>query len=224
MAAVPVRPSKAPRLPNASEVYTLSYINNLNNVLRLYFNEIDNFTNVMLSSGGGAYLSLPHIAASDSTDQYAAADNTPTKVLWDTLDSGYGFTLNPSGSATAAYSGVYKIDFSLQFANTNNAQHDVAVWLRVDGNNVARSTTKFSLPQRKSAGVFTFICAYSSVVFEITAGQDIELYWATDKAYNPTGPVDGIYMEFQAAQTVPYARPSVPSAIGSITFVSRTNT
>jgi hypothetical protein len=31
----------------------------------------------------------------------------------------------------------------------------------------------------------------------------------------------GVYMEFQAAQTVPYAHPSIPSAIGAITFVSR---
>ena len=44
--------------------------------------------------------------------------------------------------------------------------------------------------------------------------------WATGLAYNPVGPVNGVYMEYQAAQTVPFAHPSVPSAIGAITFVS----
>ena len=44
---------------------------------------------------------------------------------------------------------------------------------------------------------------------------------ATDQAYSTTGPVNGIYMLYEPAQTVPYAQPSIPSAIGAITFVSR---
>ena len=84
-----------------------------------------------------------------------------------------------------------------------------------------RSTSKFSIPARKSAGVYTFIVAYSTVPFQVEAGDQIALWWATDKAYSTTGPVDGVYMEYQAAQTSPYAHPSVPSAIGAITFVSR---
>lgn len=170
-------------------------------------------------SGSGANLVFPHIAASDTADQYASGNDTPTLVAWNTLDSASGFTL-AAGAATASYAGVYKIDYSLQFANTDNAQHDVDVWLRVNGNNVVGSTSKFSIPARKSAGVYTFIVAYSTVPFIVAAGDDIELYWATDLAYNPVGPVDGIYMEYQAAQTVPFAHPSVPSAIGAITFVS----
>ena len=52
-------------------------------------------------------------------------------------------------------------------------------------------------------------------------GDTVELYWATDLAYNPVGPVDGVYMFHDPAKTTPYVRPAVPSAIGSITFVSR---
>ena len=125
-----------------------------------------------------------------------------------------------SNAATASYPGVYKIDYSLQYANTDNAQHDVDVWLKVNNTDVVGSTTKFSIPARKSAGVYTYVVAYSTVVFTLAAGDDLELYWATDLAYNPVGPVNGIYMEYQAAQTVPFAHPSVPSAIGAITFVS----
>jgi hypothetical protein len=49
----------------------------------------------------------------------------------------------------------------------------------------------------------------------------MELYWAADAAYRVSPARDGIYIEAIAAQTVPYVRPAVPSAIGSITFVSR---
>ena len=170
-------------------------------------------------SGSGTGITFPHIGASDTTDQYATANDTPTLVNWNTLDTASGFTL-AAGAATATYAGVYKIDFSLQFANTDNQQHDVDVWLRVNNVDVPGSTSKFSIQARKSAILPTFIVAYSTVVFTLAAGDDLELYWATGLAYNPVGPVNGIYMEYQAAQTVPFAHPSVPSAIGAITFVS----
>lgn len=217
--AIILRGTKAPSLPLAPTTYSQSHDEVYSNVLRLYFNQLDAFNNILVGAQGGASLTFPHIAASDNTDQYASGNNTPTLVAWDTLDSANGFTL-AAGAATATYGGVYKIDYSLQFANTDNAQHDVDVWLRVNNVDVPGSTSKFSIPARKSAGVYTFIVAYSTVPFTITAGDNIKLYWATDLAYNPVGPVNGIYMEYQAAQTVPFAHPSVPSAIGAITFVS----
>jgi hypothetical protein len=40
----------APRLPAATEEYDVNYINQLNNVLRLYFNQIDNILGQMKAS------------------------------------------------------------------------------------------------------------------------------------------------------------------------------
>jgi len=178
-------------------------------------------SNASLFTGSGRQLSYPHIAASDSTDQYADADDDPTIVKWDALEESKGFTLNNDYTATADYDGVYKIDYSLQFANTDNAPHDVYVWLKVNGNDLAKSASSFTLPARKSAGVPSYLVAYSSITFDVNAGDDIGLWWATDKAYNTTGPVDGVYMEFIPAQTSPpYDRPEAPSAIGSIVYVS----
>jgi hypothetical protein len=189
----------------------------------MYFNSIDAYTAALAENTGGANLGLPHVAASDSTDQYADGDDTPTIVKWDTLDSGNGFSLNPNSTATALVSGIYKIDYSLQLANTANAVHDVVVWLQVEGADVANSASKFTLPARKSAGVPSYIVAYSSIVFELLEGQSVGLWWATDLAYDPVGPVDGVYMEHIAAISSPYNHPAAPSAIGSITFVSRVN-
>lgn len=213
-------PPRAPNLPVGPMQYETRYVDQLTNALRLYFNTIDNDFSALLGSLGGAYLNIPHIAASDTTDQYALGNNTPTQVQWNTLDSGAGFVLT-SNYAAPDRSGIYKIDYSLQFANTANAAYDVYVWLEVNGGTqVPNSTSKFTLPARKSAGVYSFVVAYSSVTFEVTGGDEVKLYWATDQAYNPVGPVDGVYMEYIPAQTVPYAHPAAPSAIGSITFVS----
>lgn len=178
-------------------------------------------SNASLFTGSGREINFPHIAASDSTDQYADNDDDPTIVKWDTADESLGFTLNNDYTATATYDGVYKIDYSLQFANTDNAAHDVFVWLQVNGNDLAKSASKFTIPARKSAGVYSFVVAYSSITFDLNSGDDIGLWWATEKAYKTTGPVDGVYMEYIAAQTAPpYNHPAAPSAIGSIVYVS----
>lgn len=219
--ALLLRGTKAPNQPIAPVEYDQRFQDQFSNVLRLYFNTIDNFTDAVSGTAGGGSLQFPYIAAEDNGEQYAAGNSVPTVVTWDTLVSGNGFTLNVDNTATAAVSGVYKIDYSLQFANTDNTVHDVHVWLQVNGSLVDGSTSKFSLPARKSTGVYTYIVAYSSIVFSIEAGDSFKLWWETNQAYNPVGPVDGVYMDYIPAQTVPHARPSAPSAVGSITFVSR---
>lgn len=216
----PLIPPKAPNLPIAPVDYAQLYQDQVLNALRLYFNQLDNMAQGLLTGpAGGSYLKFPYVGASDSTDQYADADDTPTIVTWDTLDYGNGFTL-ASNEVTAQYTGIYKIDYSLQFINTDNAQHDATVWLQVNGTDVAGSASKFSLQQRKSGTIFTYLVGYSSVVFQLNAGDSVALWWATTKAYDPVGPVEGIYIAYEPTQTVPYDHPTVPSAIGAITFLS----
>lgn len=213
---------RAPALPLPKTDYDRRQQDQLINALRIYFNQLDSTTPVQNDYfiGGGWRLTFPHISASDSTDQVATGDDTPTVVKWNTLDSGFGWTLNSPGSATAEYAGVYTIRYSLQFVNSANAIHFATVWLKVNNVDVANSATIFSIPARKSATEFGFVCGYSEATFSVDVGDEIELYWATDLAGNPTTPTDGVYIFHDAAQTTPFARPAIPSAIGSITFVS----
>jgi hypothetical protein len=161
------------------------------------------------------------LAASDSTDQFAAGDNSPTLVIWDSLESVSGFTLDPAGFAKAAQSGVYKIDYSLQLVNTDNVSHDTYIWLQVNGTFVPNSSSRFTVPARKSAGVYGYTVGYSSIEFEIAKDDEIRLWWAPEKAYNAVGPVAGVYMRALPSQTLPYVRPANPSAVGSINYISR---
>jgi hypothetical protein len=219
-----------PNLPRPKDQFDKLYLNQLTNVLRLYFNLLGE-TEFNLSEaiynlqtgGGGSVIAFPYVSASDNAIQYATAANTPTIIQWTTLESGNGFTLNANNTATAAYSGVYKITYSLQFANNDNAAHDSIVWLRVNGNtsaaDVADSTTIFTVPARKSAGVPTYVCGYSEVVFALNAGDSVGLWWGATQAAS-SGGATGNYIYYQAAQTTPMAYPTTPSAIGSITFVS----
>jgi hypothetical protein len=216
-------PPKAPNLPIGPVDYSQQYQDQLTNVLRLYFNQLDNFASGVGGTEGGSYLKFPFIAAQDSADQYATANNTATIVLWDAASNISGFTLNANSTATATVSGIYKITYSLQFANTDNAQHDATVWLRGNGSDIASSATIFTLPARKSVGVHAFVCGYSEIVFPLNAGDNVGLWWGTAQAANATTQV-GIYIHAQPVETTPMAHPAVSSAIGSITFVSALTT
>jgi hypothetical protein len=59
MAQVPLRPSKAPNLPIAPVDYRQAYIDQVNNVLRLYFNQIDNFTQTVTVPASGTTANRP---------------------------------------------------------------------------------------------------------------------------------------------------------------------
>lgn len=210
--------TKAPALPFAPVDYDRAYLDQLNNILRQYFNTLDNFVGQLtIATDGGGLPLMPHIAAQDGTDQYAVT-NTATKVLWSTLDSGFGFTLNIDSTATPTYTGVYKIDYSLQFFNTDSQIHDAFVWLQVDGVDVPGSASIFSVPNRHGS-VDGALVAYSSITFSVDAGEDVALYWATNSAATSGGGT-GVYMHASPAQTSPFNMPSIPSAIGSIVLVS----
>jgi hypothetical protein len=216
----------APALPLPRELYDRQQMDELVRSMRLYFNLLDQFLAgtilVALNGGtGGNGITFPHIAASDSTDQVAGGNNTATVVTWNTLESGFGWSL-ASNAATAEVAGVYTIRYSLQFINTANAIHYATVWLKVNNADVANSATIFTVPARKSAspGEEGYVAAYSEATFSVNVGDEIELYWATDVAGNPTTPTDGVYMFHDAAQVSPFARPAIPSAIGSIAYVS----
>ena len=206
-----------------ARVYAQTVFANIQGGDGVFNNLTGSNVNASLFTGAGHQISFPYVAPSDSTDQYADADNDPTIVKWDALDEVRGFTLNNDETITADYEGVYKFDYSIQFVNTDNAIHTVTVWMQINGSDVAKSATKFSIPSRKSAGNPSYVCAYSTVMFQCNAGDDIALWWATEKAYEPVGPTDGVYMQYEAAQTVPpsaYAHPVVPSVIATITYVS----
>ena len=84
----------APAIPIPPIEYDQREQTDLIRALRLYFNLLDDYLKITildaLNGGvGGNGITFPHIAASDSTDQYAGGNNTPTVINWNTLDSGY---------------------------------------------------------------------------------------------------------------------------------------
>jgi len=70
----------APSLPLMQRDYNYNQIEQVHNALRLYFNQLDNFTRTVGGPLGQGYVDSPHISALSDVDQYALGNNTPTLV------------------------------------------------------------------------------------------------------------------------------------------------
>lgn len=220
MAVRKIIPVATPNLIVAPDEYSKSREEQLNNELRLYFNRLNGNINTIVDTAGGSAISFPHIVAYSDADQYAGGDDTPTIVSFNNAPDNVGFTFNTDGTANALYDGTYKIEYRLQAVNTENVALDTVVWLEVNGEQVADSATKYTIPARKSAGVPSFNILASFVSWETLENDKFALYWATEQAFE-SGVQDGIYLEATAAQTSPYAHPEIPSSYGVIQYIGR---
>lgn len=207
----PLIPPKNPRVPAAPVEYDRNYIDALTSILRQYFNTIDNFTQPFSSTYGGAYLQFPYGAFSSSATQTATA-NTATLMTLNTTDFSNSVSIS-SSKITASISGVYNLQFSAQFQNTDNAIQDISIWLRQNGMDIPGSTGLVSIPARKSAsaGEEAHEIVGWNYYVSLTAGQYIEIYWSTTLA--------SVTIQAYTASTGP-VRPATQSVVATMTFVS----
>ena len=144
----------------------------------------------------------------DEFTQTATVDNTGYAMKFHTADvspNGISIVNDLSGNPTRitfANTGIYNVQFSSQFQNSDNALHDVTVWLRLNGTDVGGSSGFVSVPQRKSIGDPGHIIVGWNYVISVVAGQYYELVWSTADHTNVT-------MQYYAAGSPPPAAASV---------------
>ena len=199
-----------PNLPYAPDLYDKVYVEALTNVLRLYFNRIENVTRNLLGRDGGRFLSNPFGAFSSDSDQTAASTTVAYAITYDVTDISDSVYLSNSSRLNVTYPGVYNLQFSIQFVNTDTQIHDVDVWAAINGTNVANSNSKFSVPNRHG-GVDGHLIAALNIFLSMQSGDYVELYWATTNT--------AVSVEHLAAASSP-TRPATPSVIATMAFVS----
>lgn len=149
-------------------------------------------------------------AWSDSTDQTGSV-SAGTAMTFNTQDVSDGITLSGGSQFVVPSDGVYDLQFSAQFKNIDNAQHDVNVWFRIDGVDVPNTNTQLTVPARKSAGVFGYAVAAWNIMLDLNSGQYVQIMWL------PTSL--NVSMEHLPASVTP-AYPATPSVIATITQVA----
>jgi len=207
--AANLRPPQQPRLPAATFDYDLNYQNQLNNVLRLYFNQLDNTFAALLNNSGGAYVRNPYGAFSDYNNQTTTA-NTATLMGITTTDFSNQVTVS-SSKMYVQNAGIYNLQFSVQLQNTDNASQDVFIWLKQNGTDISGSTGLIGLPARKSVGdPFHDIKGWNYFV-SMAANDYIQIYWSTTNA--------AVSIATYAASGSP-TKPSTASVVATMSFVS----
>jgi hypothetical protein len=200
-----------PDLPNPQDRYDRLTVAQTNGALRTFFLKLTNALQSIASPRGGRFLNNPYGAFQDGTDQTAANTTTAYAITFDTTDFNNGVTLSNSSRLNVSQAGIYNIQFSVQLVNTTNASVDVDIWFRKNGTNIDKSNSRFGLAPRKSVGdPFHFIGAMNFFV-SLDTNDYVELMWRTSDV--------GAYIEHYAASSTP-TRPSIPSVIATVTFVS----
>ena len=149
------------------------------------------------SMTGRAYISA--YSAIDQTGSTSAA----TAVIIGTTSVSSGISVANDGAGnptriTFAAAGTYAVMPSLQFANSGGADHDVTIWFRKNGTNIAASATTLTVPKASDGGA-----AFFQIVFyeQVTAGQYIEVMWLPENA--------SVTLDYIAAGAIAPAAPSV---------------
>lgn len=279
-----IRPPKAPNLPVGPTDYSQQYQDQFSNVLRLYFNQLDNWFASVNAEGGGKYLRFPYGAFQDDSTQTIPANTAQVMRLGKTdfsdgvsLDSHtasftasqatstltvsavasgtiyLGMTVSGTGvtagtmitafgtgtggtgtytvstSATlssramtgsiqckmvASAAGIYNLQFSSQFQNSDTQLHDVDIWLRQDASgtatDVSGSNGRVSVANSHGGTPGHVIVGWNYFV-QLAANDYVELWWSTDSTQ--------VDMHYYAAGTSP-TRPTTASVIATMSFVS----
>ncbi len=197
---------KAPSLPFAEVQYSKDYLNQLCNILRLYFNQLDNVNSQLLSVAGGSILKFPNGSFYLTTQQTISVINTAYAIPFNnTADANQVAIGTTTSHIVTSVAGYYNFQFSLQLAKTGGSNIGIWVWPRVNGVDIADSNTKLQLTGSSSS---ESVAAWNFVI-PMNAGDYFELMWAADDTR--------AIIKAEAANAF---SPAIPPAILTATFVS----
>lgn len=153
---------------------------------------------------------MPYGAFQSLADQTIATANTAYAMTLDTTDYSNGVTLSNSSRMNVKNTGVYNLQWSGQFQNTDSQLHDVSVWLKKNGTDIVGSTGFISVPN-SHGGVNGHSIVGWNYFLELAANDYIEIWWSATST--------AISLQFIPTQTSP-TRPSTASLIATMNFVS----
>lgn len=138
----------------------------------------------------------------DTTDQAAAAINTAYAMTFNSTDISKGVYIgSPTSRVYVDTANVYNIQFSAQLVNTAGGAHDVWIWLRKNGTNVANSATALRIEGNNTQDVAAW-----NFLLEMNAGDYFELMWEVSDL--------AVTLQHDAASAV---HPAIPSVILTVT-------
>jgi hypothetical protein len=145
-----------------------------------------------------------HAILGQDADITAAAANTAYKIALDAfLLDGITLTGSPLTEITFAEGGLYTLAFTAQISSSSASAVNFRFWPRINGTDISSSTMVASLHNNGAT-----IVVSRTAIFNITAGDVLNVMWATDSTSG--------YLHAHAATAYAPAAPSVTLAISRI--------
>jgi hypothetical protein len=141
----------------------------------------------------------------DNNTQTIAVINTGYPIKFRTMDLSNGVSVVSDSRITFANTGIYNLQFSVQLENSDTQEHDVTIWLRKNGSDVAGSSG-FVAVVAKHGGINGHVLPSWNYLLDVVAGDYYELVWSATST--------SVTMPFYAAGSPP---PSTASAIFTVT-------
>ena len=205
----------SPRLPDPGPAgVNAGYMVGFINVLRLYLNQASNLFQLVFGPLGGVYVENPHAMLMSDEDQTNPSITGANQLSFNQLVITKGVRVENTDEIWFDQAGQYLVTFTLQVTNRSNAIQEFEVWAGYNGSNYPLSNTRFDIPARKSATVWSHIVPAITGIFTVANPQTEYLtikWWASST---------DVFLEHYAAGTSP-TRPEIPSVILTVNFVSR---
>lgn len=205
-----------PNLPYAPREWNPEYQEQLNNVLRLYFNRLSNATQFLLGPNGGQYVDCPNGLFFNTADQTFSVANTAYPVVFNTtyLNNAVALQAGSTSRIEVAIAGIYNFQYSGQLLSTNSSAKNVFVWIKRNDITINYSTHAYTLSANNE-----YVEISWNFNIDLDVGEYLELEVATSDtnvqldAVSPTSPHPGIPSSVMAVNFIaplPDPRPTPP--------------
>ncbi len=109
----------------------------------------------------------------DTTTQVATVINTATPVTFNTTDISQGVSIgSPTSRIVVDTEGVYNFQVSMQFDSIAGSNHDVWVWFRKNGTDIANSALYLNIQNNQSEVLQAF-----NLLVSMKASDYLEVMW-----------------------------------------------
>jgi hypothetical protein len=208
----------APNLPLAPTVYDSRYQEQLNNVLRLYFNQLDKILQQLDTSSAinPSLLNNPNGLFFSTVDQTLAAVNTGYPITFNQTYL-HNYVDLQSGSTSkieVLVDGVYNFQLSCQLKSTNASAKDVQIWIKRGTSTIGYSAHRYTVEGSDNHMNVTW-----NFDIDLAANEYIEMYWGANDtnvtleaipASAPYPAAASVVMAVNFVATLPDPRPTPP--------------
>jgi hypothetical protein len=201
-----VQKVQSPALPIPKDSPLKQYLDDLNNILRLFFNLLANAVNSVFGELGGRFLDVPNALYFSTVDQPIAVVDTAQVVTFNQtyLESGFSINGGSNSQITAVYGGVYNFQFTTQIVSSSASSKTIYLWISRNGTDLGYTAKDVVLQGSSDVNEATW-----NFNLDLAAGEYVEMKWSSDD-------IDAS-LNSEAA-TSPH--PGVASAVVTINFIS----